>query len=114
MIATLARLVLAAGLAAATPADAGPLEEGVAAAQRGDRPAAKPKLEPLAQSGDPIAQYVLGDMIVRYANVVYKSEGVIWLQEAAKAGVPNAMNDLAVIYAEGKIVSLDQKRADEL
>jgi uncharacterized protein len=107
-------LALAASICADAPAGAGPLEDGVLAAQRGDMTTAKAKLEPLAQSGDAIAQYVLGDIIVRFANVLYKSEGVIWLQEAAKAGVPNAMNDLAVIYAEGKLMSTDQKRADEL
>lgn len=118
MLRTSARLaravLLLAGLASASPAGAGPLEDGMLAAQRGDMTTAKAKLEPLAQSGDAIAQYVLGDIIVRFANILYKSEGVIWLQEAAKAGVPNAMNDLGVIYAEGKLVSPDQKRADEL
>ncbi len=107
-------LPIAAAILMAAPSGAGPLEDGVAAAQRGDMATAKAKLEPLAQSGDAIAQYVLGDIIVRFANVLYKNEGVIWLQEAAKAGVPNAMNDLAVIYAEGRLVTADQKRADEL
>lgn len=107
--AAFAALAFAAGTACA-----GPLEDGVAAAERGDLPTARAKFEPLANAGDPLAAFYLGSLIVRYAADQHKAEGVIWLQAAAKAGVVDAMNQLAVVYGEGKIVAPDQAKATEL
>ncbi len=106
--------VLSLGSAPATPSWAGPLDDGIAAFQRGDFSAAKALFEPLAQNGDPVAQYYLGDLIVRFATDKNKPEGVIWLRQSAQAGVPDAMNQLATILAEGRIVAQDQRRANEL
>jgi TPR repeat protein len=103
----------AAALATA-PALAGPLEDGIAAFERGDFSTARSKFEPLAVNGDAVAQYYLGDLIVRYAAAQHKPEGVIWLQQSAQAGVPDAMNELARILSEGKIVTANQPKATEL
>jgi len=110
---TAVALTLAALLAAA-PAAAGPLEDAIAAFERKDLDTAKAILEPMAQKGDAVAQYYLGDMIVRFAADRHKPEGVVWLRQAAQAGVADAMNKLATILAEGKIVAQDQPRANEL
>jgi len=99
---------------AAVPATAGPLEDGIAAFERGDFTTARTKLEPLAVNGDAVAQYYLGDLIVRFATAQNKPGGVIWLQQAAQAGVPDAMNQLAQILADGKIVARNDPKANEL
>lgn len=103
-----------AGLAPAAPVSAGPLEDGIAAFQRGDFSTARSNFEPLAVNGDAVAQYYLGDLIVRYATPQNKPQGVVWLQQSARAGVPDAMNELARILSEGKIVAADQAKANEL
>jgi len=109
-------LVAAAWVAALAPAPmlAGPIEDGIAAFERGDFSTARSKFEPLAINGDAVAQYYLGDLIVRYAAVQNKPEGVIWLQQSAQAGVPDAMNELARLLSEGKIVAANQPKATEL
>lgn len=110
-------LVLTVGMGAALAPPivvAGPLEDGIAAFQRGDFSTAKATLEPLAQNGDAVAQYYLGDLIVRFAAPPHKPEGVIWLQQSAQAGVPDAMNQLAQILADGRIVARNDQKATEL
>lgn len=107
-------LALLLGPAFAVPAGAAPLDDGIAAFQRGEFSAARSIFEPLAQNGDPVAQYYLGDLIVRFAIDRQKPEGVIWLRQSAEAGVPDAMNQLATILAEGRIVAQDQRKANEL
>jgi TPR repeat protein len=107
-------LALFLGPGFVVPAGAGPLDDGIAAFQRGDFGAARAIFEPLAQNGDPVAQYYLGDLIVRFATDKNKPEGLIWLRQSAEAGVPDAMNQLAAILAEGRIVSQDQRKANEL
>lgn len=114
LILAAAVVALCAGPAGVAPAAATPLDDGIAAFQRGDFGAAKAIFEPLAENGDPVAQYYLGDLIVRFATDRNKPEGVIWLRQSAEAGVPDAMNQLATILAEGKVVSQDQRKANEL
>lgn len=107
-------VALLLGPAWVAPASATPLDDGIAAFQRGEFSAARALLEPLAQNGDPVAQYYLGDLIVRFAIDRQKPEGLLWLRQSADAGVPDAMNQLATILAEGKVVSQDQRKANEL
>ncbi|MCC7049976.1 MAG: sel1 repeat family protein [Alphaproteobacteria bacterium] len=99
---------------AAAPASSGALDDGIAAFQRGDFSTARAKFEPLAVNGDAVAQYYLGDLIVRYAQPQHKAQGVVWLQQSAQGGVPDAMNELARVLSEGKIVAADQAKATEL
>jgi TPR repeat protein len=106
--------MVCAAAASPVPTAAGPLEDGIAAFERGDFSAAKSKWEPLAVNGDAVAQYYLGDLIVRHAAAPHKAEGVIWLQQSAQAGVPDAMNQLAQILAEGTIVARNDAKANEL
>jgi TPR repeat protein len=61
--AAVAALILAVGFAGS--AAAGPVEDGVAAAKRGDDATALRLFRPLADKGDAAAQYFLGLM---YAN----------------------------------------------
>lgn len=109
-----AAALLLAAMLGPVPAWAGPLEEGIAAFERGDFRAAKDDLEPLAIKGDAVAQYYLGDLLVRYAVGPGKEVGVNWLKKSASAGVPDAMNSLATLLAEGKFVAADQAQATAL
>lgn len=114
LIPALLALALFLGPAFVVPAGAGPLEDGIAALERRDFRAARALFEPLAQNGDAVAQYFLGEMIVTHALEANKPEGVIWLRQAAQGGVPDAMNILAQILADGRIVARDERRASEL
>jgi len=49
-------------MALAVPADAGPVEDGLAAAERRDYAAALKYWRPLAEQGNAFAQYNLGNM----------------------------------------------------
>lgn len=110
----LAAIAAAFAVSAFGPASAAPLDDAIAAIERSDLNTAKSILEPMAQKGDAIAQYYLGDMIARFATDQYKAEGVAWLRKSAQAGVADAMNNLATILAEGKIAPPDQAKATEL
>lgn len=90
------------------------LEIAVEHIEGGRLDAGKTILEKLANANDPVAQFYLGDLFVRYAARADKPRGLVWLDLAAKAGVPNAMNRLAAIYSEGVIIARDESRAQEL
>ena len=71
----------------ATPVLAATYGEGLAAYQRGDFNSAQRVLEPLAQSGDADAQYLLGRMYARGEGVLQDFvEGHKWLNLAASRG----------------------------
>jgi len=76
---------------------------------RGDYASALRLWTPLAERGDPRAQFGLG--------VIYESgpggtptdqeEALRWYRLAARQGIPQAQNNLAIMYAEGRVVSRD-------
>ena len=106
----LVALVLSLSLAA--PVVAGPLEEGVAAAKRGNYARAMRLLRPLADQGDASAQYDLGLMYAKGQGVPQDyAEAVKWFRKAADQGDPSAQYDLGVLYAEGQGVSQDYVQA---
>jgi len=89
------------------------LEQAIEDVERGRLDAAKARFEKLANAGDAVAQFYLGDLIVRYAAGAHKAEGLAWLDLSAKAGVPNAMNALGVIFSDGNVVAKDEAKAQQ-
>ena len=95
-------------MALAVPANAGPLEEGVAAYQRGDYAAAMKFWRPLAEQGHAKAQAGLGFMY-RNSNGVPQDyvEAVKWYRMAADQGDEFAQYDLGVMHSKGQGVPRD-------
>ena len=112
-------LVLGLGDAPALAQTAAPqpkkseLDLAIEDVERGRLDVAKTRFEKLANTGDAVAQFYLGDLLVRYAAGAHKAEGLVWLDLSAKAGVPNAMNALGVVFSDGKIVQKDEAKAQQ-
>ncbi len=101
MRAALLALVLSLGMAA--PTLAGPLQDGVAAAQRGDYATALQLWRPLAVHGNDAAQFDLGLMYDHGRGVPQNdAEAAKWYRLAAAQGNADAQNNLGVMYAHGR------------
>jgi len=86
----------------AVPAVSGPLEDGVDAYH--DRAFAKAAAiwQPLADKGDPAAQYLLGTLYAEGKGVERNdATAFMWFQRAANQGEARAQYNLGVSYAEG-------------
>ena len=91
---------------------AGPLEEGVAAYQRGDYSTAVRLWRPLAEQGDAFVQWLLGIMHDQGQGVPQDdAEAVKWYRLAAEQGDAEAQNNLGVMYAKGQGVPQDDAEA---
>ena len=78
------------------------LDSGVAAYDSGDYPRAYSELRGLADTGNPVAAYLLGRMYFAGQGVAQDSaEGLKWLRLAAERGEPNAEVQLAARYENG-------------
>ena len=88
------------------------IEEGLSAYQRRDWPAALREFQPLAQSGDAVAQSRLGHMLL-HGNGIAKdvAQAVKLLTEAADKGDALAQNTLGGLYFHGNGVPRDPSRA---
>ncbi len=105
----LAALLLFIGLAA--PALAG-MEEGFAAYQRADYAAAMREFKPLAEKGDPKAQFYLGEMYGQGQGIKRDlKKAARWYREAAMQGHTAAQGILGGLYAAGLGVPRDFGRA---
>ena len=91
---------------------AGDLEDGRAAAKRGDHTTAFVKFRSAAQQGNDIAQTLVGMMYNEGKGVAqnYK-EAVRWWLLAASQGNSTAQYNLGDVYEEGKGVAQDYKEA---
>ncbi len=99
-------VVLSLGLASG--ALAGQLEDGEAAFDRQDYALAYRLLRPLADKGDPTAQYAVGGMyLVGNAASQDFLLGVAWLTKAANQGQAEAAWDLGQLYLDGFGVAPD-------
>lgn len=107
----LGRVMLAATLAFGLSAQAADLERGVLLFERGAFDEAAAELAPLAESGEPTAQYVLG---VMYLNLMVEptSDGAAYalISAAAEAGHRAAQTELARMYRDGDGVAQDYAR----
>ena len=92
----------------AAVAHAGDLEDGVAAFGHGDYPTALRLLQPLADRGNPEAQYALGDLYWYRHNY---PKMLKWLHLAADQGNTTAQRDLGTDYEDGIGVPQDYSEA---
>jgi uncharacterized protein len=84
------------------PAQAG-LDEGLAAYERADYSTALTEFKPLARSGDPSAQYRLGQMYFMGQGVATNpNEAAKWFKSAAEKGNPGAQYHLGLLFDTGR------------
>jgi TPR repeat protein len=103
--------LMAGGLALgllAQPVMAGTLEDAADAAVRGEFATVLEILRPLAQQGDPEAQYAMGILYV-YGRGVQKdyAEAAKWYRKAAENGYAAAQHKLGLLYFGGLGVPKD-------
>jgi len=98
-------LAFAFGLVRPAVAD---LATGFDSFQRGDYAAAERELQPLAEQGDPRAQYALGIMYLNgYLDPPSDGAAVEWLRRSAEQGYLEAQTELARMYRTGDGVPQD-------
>jgi TPR repeat protein len=102
---TIATIIL---MLSAAPVTAGPLEDAIAAGGRGDYATALRLFQPLADNGNAIAQFILGEMY-RHGRGMPRNdtEAVMWYRKAADQGYARAQLNLGVMYADGRGVPKD-------
>lgn len=87
---------------------AGPVEDGMAAHQRGDFAEALAIWTPLAEQGDRQAQFAIGEMYFRGQGVKRNlDEAFKWKRLSALQGFARAQNDLATMYLAGSGTPMD-------
>ena len=95
----------------AGPAFAG-MSEGVAAVTVGDYPKAITEFQPLAASGDPVAQYHLAKIYLEgHGPADGVPQGIDLMTKAATGGYPEAQAQLGLMYAMGLGVPADNAQA---
>jgi TPR repeat protein len=103
-------LTLAAGVAA-VPAFAD-FQTGVDAYQKGDYVGAAKEWRPLAEAGDPIAQFNLGLLYLDGHGVPQSSmEAANWFRRAAEQDYVQAQHNLGAMYGSGQGVKRDLVQA---
>jgi hypothetical protein len=88
------------------------LKEGYEALSKKDYVTAASEYRPLAERGDPEAQYRIGRMY-EFGNgyAQDKAQGIAWIRKAAAQGHADAEQELGVIYATGDGVKQDNVQA---
>src|SRR6195256_2790773 len=88
------------------------LKEGYAALSKKDYVTAANEYRPLAERGDPEAQYRIGRMY-EFGNgyAQDKAQGIAWVRKAAAQGHADAEQELGVVYATGDGVKQDDAQA---
>jgi TPR repeat protein len=109
-------LLIGAGLLWPQPLGAQGFELGLDAFRAGDAEKAREVWTPLAESGNPAAQYSLAKLYEKGAGPVAQdlALAVQWYQKAAEQGQPAAQNNLGLMYAQGRGVASDAKLAVQL
>lgn len=93
------------------PAWAEEVEVGIQALERGDYAAVFNEFRPLAERGNPAAQFNLGVMYANGQGVPRDdAEAARWFHKAAVQGYANAQRNLGVIYILGRGVPQDYVR----
>jgi uncharacterized protein len=91
---------------------AGSLEEAISASERGDYAAAIRLFRPLAENGDAIAQYYLGDLYDKGRGVPQDyAEATKWYGRSAEQGFSLAQHFLGFMYLLGRGVPQDHAQA---
>ncbi len=98
------------------PAVGADVADGFAAYQEGDYERALDIWLPLAEAGDPIAQYNLGKLFEFGGGALRQDyvRAARWYREAAAQGVAAAENNLGLMHAQGRGIPRDTARAAEL
>lgn len=113
LTALLALLCAAPGLY--STAVAGPLEDGIAAYNRGDPKTALKLWQPLADAGNPDAQVNIGVLHANGEGVPQSySEAITWYRKAADQGDVFALNNLGLMYMRGQGVAASDRMAVQL
>ena len=87
---------------------------GLDAYNRGDFAAALKEWQPIAEKGDPHAQYNLGLLYARGQGVGQDyGQAAEWYRKAAEQGVPAAEYNLGVMFANGQGVTADPQEASK-
>jgi hypothetical protein len=104
--------LLAAAILFARVVIAGPLEDGVAAYERGEYETAYRLFSPLAEQGHVAAQFNLGVLFENGLGVAQDyAEAARWYMKAAEQGDEQAQYNVAVLYEKGIGLSLDLEKA---
>jgi uncharacterized protein len=91
---------------------AGPLDDAAAAIRKGDYAIAQQILRPLADKGDALAEFNLGQMYARGLGVQRDyTEAAAWLRKAADQGLAIAQLYLGLAYTDGDGVPQDDAEA---
>jgi TPR repeat protein len=91
---------------------AGPLEDGVAAAERGDYATTLHLIRPLAKRGDAAAQFALGGMFDTGKGVSQDyGQAAFWYRKAADQGAPLAQLSLGMMFDTGEGIPQDYGQA---
>jgi TPR repeat protein len=90
------------------------LREGLDALRKGDYAAAAKELRPVAERGDPEAQYRIG-LMYEYGKGYPKdmAQAVAWLRKSAAQNHAAAQTELGILYATGDGVPADAAQAVE-
>jgi Sel1 repeat len=106
------RALLALSVLLCSTAAVAGLKEGYEALSKKDYVAAANEYRPLAERGDPEAQYRIGRMY-EFGNGYPqdKAQGIAWIRKAAAQGHVDAEQELGVVYATGDGVKQDNAQA---
>ena len=102
-------LLALAGAAFGDGARAQSYDDGLRAYDTGDFAKALEIWGPLAENGDPVAQYSLGKLLENGGVGVPRdlAEAAKWYQRSASQGIAAAQNNLGLMYAQGRGVPQD-------
>jgi hypothetical protein len=104
--------VLVLAITASAAFAASPLDDGMEAFRTKDYARAAELWRPLAQAGDPMAQYRLGTLYAEGLGVDHDDEQAFtWFMRAAEKGNPDAQYDVAASYMGGTGVKASQADA---
>jgi hypothetical protein len=99
-------------LLSVAPVFAADFQKGLDAALRGDFATAQQEWRPLAEQGNAVAQYNLGQMYRNGDGVTEDdSQAVYWYKKAAEQGHAKAQYNLGVMYSYGEGVAEDDTQA---
>jgi hypothetical protein len=106
------RALLALSVLSCSTAAVAGLKEGYEALSKKDYVAAANEYRPLAERGDPEAQYRIGRMY-EFGNGYPqdKAQGIAWIRKAAAQGHADAEQELGLVYATGDGVKQDNVQA---
>lgn len=112
MMRTLFGMILAMVLAMGSAVALAGLEEGISAYKSENYSSALAELTPLAAAGNPVAQYLMGEMYAGGKGVQqHDRQAMAWYLRAAEQGNADAQLKLGQMYSDGKGVKRESHHA---